>query len=151
MRRLASALAAPGTAVVIDGRPHAAPEWRRLGAGRVAHHGFLSDGHPMGVVRAADVQLALQAQPSRLAPGETWRFATPFGERSYRIEAQRDGSALAIRRDGVFFEHVVAVPHGDRLELQRVRVTDSADDEGGFVLDLPAVQPRWASTRSPGW
>jgi hypothetical protein len=136
MRRLASALAAPGTAVIIDGRRHLAPEWRRIGFERVAHHGFLSDGHPMGVVRAAEVRLVLRAQPSRIAPGESWRFDTPFGERSYCITEQREGGVLAIRREGVFCEHVLAVPRGERLDLHHLRVADSADDEGGFVLDF---------------
>jgi hypothetical protein len=136
MRRLASALAAPGTAVAIDGRRHPAPEWRRLGPERVAHHGFLSDGHPMGVVRAAEVDLVLRAQPGRIAPGESWRFDTPFGERSYRIAEQREGGVLAIRCDGVFCENVLATPRGDRLELHQLRVADSAEDAGGFVLDF---------------
>jgi hypothetical protein len=103
---------------------------------RSAHHGFLSDGHPMGVVRAAEVRLVFRAQPSRFAPGESWRFDTPFGERSYCIAEEREGGVLVIRRDGVLCEHVLATPRGDRLELHHLRVTDSANDEGGFVLDF---------------
>jgi hypothetical protein len=136
MRRLASTLAAPGTAVVIDGHRHAAPEWRRLGPAVVAHHGFLSDGHPMGVVRAADVRWVLRDAPSRFAPGEIWRYDTSFGERCYRIADLRGDGALAIRRDGPMPEHVLATPRGDQLELHRVRVADGADDAGGFAIEL---------------
>lgn len=136
MRRLASTLAAPGTAVVIDGHRHAAPEWRRLGPGVVAHHGFLSDGHPMGVVRAAEVDWELREAPGRWAPGEIWRYDTPFGERCYRIDDVRGDGALAIRRDGLLSEHVLATPRGDELELHRVRVGDGPDDAGGLALEL---------------
>jgi len=90
----------------------------------------------MGVVRAAEVRLVLRAQPGRIAPGESWRFDTPFGERRYRIAEQREGGALAIRCDGVFCENVLATPRGDRLELHQLRVADSAEDAGGFVLDF---------------
>ena len=136
MRRLASALAAPGTAVIIDGRRHPAPEWRRPGSARVAHHGFLTDGHPMGVVRAAVVRWVLRAWPDRMVPEERWRYDTPFGERCYRIEEVREDGVLAIRRDGLLHEHVLATPRGECLELHRVRVAESADDPGGFVLEL---------------
>jgi hypothetical protein len=136
MRRLASTLAAPGTAAVIDGHRHLAPEWRRLGPDRVAHHGFLTDGHPMGIVRAAEVRLVLRAEPSGMAPGESWLFDTPFGERRYRISEVREGGVLEIHRDDVFWERILATPRGDRLELHRVRVADSADDEGGFIIEL---------------
>src|SRR4029450_2468884 len=71
MRRRASTLAGPQSAVFVGGRRFEVPV--KISSGPfVAHEGYFTEGHLFGAIRAGTISYRLKARPAQMAVGEQW-------------------------------------------------------------------------------
>jgi hypothetical protein len=132
MLRRASALAAPQTRVLIDGRRFDVPVKLRIGAS-IAHEGYYTEGHIFGVVRAGVVKWRLRARPDRFAVGAEWVYEEECTVVSYRIQAREgDGRLSIVRGDGA--EVISASVADDGLHIHEI--VKHADGSAGEGLRL---------------
>src|SRR3954469_9263986 len=119
MRRSASALAAPQTAVFVDGRRFEVPV--KISAGPfVAHEGYYTEGHIFGAVRAGTISCRLKTQPARMAVGEEWILDSDGRTIVYRIESRGQDGKLRIAREDAPHEFVEAFAAGEGLRITRI-------------------------------
>ena len=97
MRRHASALAGPGTAVSVGGKRFEVPVKIRSGP-FVAHEGYFTEGHMFGAIRAGTISYRLKTRPARMAVGEQWTLEGDGRVIIYRIENSNSEGKLRIAR-----------------------------------------------------
>jgi hypothetical protein len=133
MWRGASTLAAPPTKVTIDDVEYPVPVRARAGA-FVAHEGYYTERHSMGVIRAGTVTAKLLKKPDRLEAGAEWLVRHDEHETAYRVTALGADGALHIARLDGSGEMITAHAIEDRLALTRVSLPAEAGSTDGFVL-----------------
>jgi hypothetical protein len=148
MWRGASTLAGPRTKVTIDDVEYAVPVKLRAGA-FVAHEGYYTERHSMGVIRAGTVVAKLLKKPHRLEVGAEWLFQLDEFETAYRATALGAGGTLHITRLEGPGEMITAHAIEDRLALTRVTLPAEAGTDGlvlafdrdaGFGLSMEGQQ-----------
>ena len=145
MRRRASALAAPQTAVFVGGKRFEVPV--KISSGPfVAHEGYFTEGHAFGAIRAGTISYRLMTRPARMAVGEEWILESDGRVTIYRIENSNSDGKLHIARKDAPGESMEAFATGDGLRITRIsRLADGRlqgaldlafDDAGHFSLAM---------------
>jgi hypothetical protein len=135
MWRGASTLAGPRTKVTIDDVEYAVPVKVRAGA-FVAHEGYYTECHSMGVIRAGTVSARLLKKPHRLEVGAEWLFQYDEHETAYRLTAHGAGGTLQITGLEGSGETITAHAIEDRLALSRINLPAEAGPTEGLVLEF---------------
>jgi len=126
MRRRASALAGPQTAVFVSGRHFETPV--KISAGPfVAHEGYFAEGHLFGAIRAGTIGYRVKESPARMAVGEQWSLDGDGRTISYRIESSGPDGRLRIAREDAPDETIEAFASRDGLRVTQI-------SHGGFDL-----------------
>jgi hypothetical protein len=133
MWRGASALAGPRTKVVIDDVKYGVPVKVRTGA-FVAHEGYYTERHSMGVIRAGTVSARLLMKPDRLEVGAEWVLQFGEDETVYRVTAFEANGALRIAKLDGSGEIIAAHALADRLAVRRISLPADAGLTDGLVL-----------------
>ena len=133
MWRGASALAGPETKLFIDGVQYDVPVKVRAGP-FVAHEGYYTLRHSMGVFRAGTVASRLLKKPDRLDLGAEWSFESGEQELSYRVMARQTDGRLRIARLDGSGETITARVLNDRLEVTEIRLPAVAGSADGLAL-----------------
>lgn len=133
MWRGATTLAGPRTKVTIDDVEHAVPLKVRAGA-FVAHEGYYTERHSMGVIRSGTVSTRLLKKPHRLEVGAEWLFQHDGYETAYRVTALGAGGTLSIAKLEGSGEMITAHAIEDRLALTRISLSAEAGPTDGLVL-----------------
>ena len=133
MWRGASTLAGPGTKVTIDGVEYAVPVKVRAGA-FVAHEGYYTERHSMGVIRTGTVSARLLKKPHRLEVGAEWLFQHDEYQTAYRLTTLGAGGTLQITRLEGSGEMITAHAIEDRLAVTRISLPAEAGPTDGLVL-----------------
>lgn len=172
MRRRASALAAPQTAVFVGGQRFEVPV--KISAGTfVAHEGYFTEGHLFGAIRAGTVSYRLKTSPAKMAVGEQWIFESDGRTTAYGIASSDADGRLRIAREDAPDETIEAFASGDGLRITRIGhggldlafddaarfslamdgemiVSGSAEvgrRDSAAVITLSPTQPDWAVAR----
>jgi hypothetical protein len=133
MWRGASTLAGPRTKVTIDDVEYPVPVKVRAGA-FVAHEGYYTERHSMGVIRAGTVTAKPLKKPDRLEVGAEWLLQHGEYETAYRVTALgADGTLCIAKLDGSG-EIITAHAIEDRFALTRVSLPAGAGPTDGLVL-----------------
>ena len=133
MWRGASTLAGPQTKVTIDDVEYPVPVKVRAGA-FIAHEGYYTERHSMGVIRAGTVTARLLKKPDRIEAGAEWVLQHDEYETAYRVTALgADGTFCIAKLDGSG-EIITAHAIEDRLALTRVSLPADAGPTDGLVL-----------------
>jgi hypothetical protein len=133
MWRGASTLAGPQTQVSIDGVRYGVPVKVRSGS-FVAHQGYYTEGHTMGVIRAGTVTGRLLRRPDRIDVGAEWIFDIDEHEVAYRVTAREpDGQWRIVKLDGSG-EMIIAHAVDRRLEVTRINLPVDVRSTGGLAL-----------------
>jgi hypothetical protein len=132
MWRGASTLAGPRTKVTIDDVGYPVPVKVRSGA-FVAHEGYYTEGHSMGVIRAGTVAARLLKKPDRLEVGAEWILRHDGYETAYRVTARAADATLHIARQDDL-ESITAHAIEDRLAVARICLSTEAGGTDGLVL-----------------
>jgi hypothetical protein len=133
MWRGASVLAGPLSRVTIDGMSYDVPVKVRSGP-FVAHEGYYTEHHSMGVIRAGAVALTLLRRPDRLDVGAEWVFEGDGQALSYRVTARADDGRLRIEKRDGSGETMTAYALGDRLEVTQIDLPADTDGSEGLTL-----------------
>jgi hypothetical protein len=133
MWRGASTLAGPRTKVTIDDADYPVPVKGRAGA-FIAHEGYFTERHSMGVIRAGTVPARLLKKPDRIEVGAEWLLQYGEYETAYRVTALCAGATLHIARLDGSGEMITAHAIEDRLALTRISLPAEAGATDGFVL-----------------
>ncbi len=137
MRRDASTLAGPQTAVLVGGKRFDVPV--KISAGPfVAHEGYFTEGHTFGAIRAGTIGYRVKERPARMAIGEQWVFETDGRTAIYRIEQRDSEGRLRIARKDTG-EAMDAFATGEGLRA--VRMTKLAGAGPASGLDLTFTAP----------
>ena len=133
MRRRASALAAPQTAVFVGGKRFEVPV--KISSGPfVAHEGYFTEGHIFGAIRAGTISYRLKANPARMAAGEQWTLESDGRVIVYRIENRGPNGKLRIARTDAPGESIEAFATGDGLRVTRIGCPADRRPQGGLNL-----------------
>ena len=119
MRRRASTLAGPQTAVFVGGKRFEVPVKIRSGP-FVAHEGYFTEGHTFGAIRAGTISYRLKTRPARMAVGEQWILEGDGRVIIYRIESSNPDGKLRIARKDASGESIEAFATGDGLRITRI-------------------------------
>jgi hypothetical protein len=133
MRRRASALAAPQTAVFVGGKRFEVPV--KISSGPfVAHEGYFTEGHTFGAIRAGTISYRLKTSPARMAAGEQWTLESDGRVIVYRIENGGPDGKLRIARADAPGESIEAFATGDGLRVTRIGYLADGRPQGGLDL-----------------
>ena len=133
MRRRASTLAGPQTAVFVDGKRFEVPV--KISSGPfVAHEGYLTEGHIFGAIRAGTISYRLKTKPARMAVGEQWILEGDGRVIIYRIENNGPDGKLRIARTDAPGESIEAFATGDGLRITRIGHLADGRPQGGLDL-----------------
>ena len=133
MRRRASTLAAPQTAVFLGGKRFEVPV--KISSGPfVAHEGYFTEGHIFGAIRAGTISYRLKTRPARMTVGGEWIFEGDGRAMIYRIENSSPDGKLRIARNDAPGESIEAFPTGDGLRIIRIGCLADGKPEGGLDL-----------------
>jgi hypothetical protein len=133
MRRRASALAGPQTAVFVGGKRFEVPV--KISSGPfVAHEGYFTEGHTFGAIRAGTISYRLKTKPARMAAGEQWTLESDGGVIVYRIENSGPDGKLSIARTDAPGESIEAFATGDGLRVTRIGCLADGRLQGGLDL-----------------
>ena len=132
MRRRASTLAAPQSAVLVGGERFDVPVKIRSGP-FVAHEGYFTEGHTFGAIRAGTISYRVKARPARLAIGEQWVFESDGQTAIYRIADSDRRGKLRIVREAAG-ETIEACATGEALRAIRIGKAAEAGPEDGLDL-----------------
>jgi hypothetical protein len=136
MRRRASALAAPQTAVFVGSQRFDVPV--KISAGPfVAHEGYYTEGHTFGAIRAGTISYRLTTQPARMAVGEEWILDGDGRTIIYRIESRGPDGKLHIAREDASRESIEAFAAGEGLRITRIGCFADGNTESGLDLAFP--------------
>ena len=150
MRRRASALAGPQTAVFVGGKRFEVPV--KISSGPfVAHEGYFTEGHMFGAIRAGTISYRLKTRPARMAVGEQWILEGDGRVIIYRIENSNPDGKLRIARKDAPGESIEAFATGDGLRI--TRIGSLADGGLGAGSTSHSMKPgtsasRWKARRS---
>ncbi len=133
MRRRASALAAPQTAVFVGGERFEVPVKIRSGP-FAAHEGYFTEGHIFGAIRAGTISYRLKTKPVRMAAGEQWTLESDGRVIIYRIESRSPDGKLRITRTDAPGESIEAFATGDGLRVTRIGCLADGRPQGGLDL-----------------
>jgi len=133
MRRRASTLAGPQTAVFVGGERFEVPVKIKSGP-FVAHEGYFTEGHAFGAIRAGTISYRLNTKPARMAVGEEWIFESDGRAIIYRIENSNSDGRLRIARKDAVAEAIEALATGEGLRI--TRISSLADGRPDAGLDL---------------
>ena len=133
MRRRASALAAPQTAVFVGGKRFEVPV--KISSGPfVAYEGYFTEGHTFGAIRAGTISYRLKTNPARMAAGEQWTMESDGRVIVYRIENGGPDGKLRIARTDAPGESIEAFATGDGLRVTRIGYLADGRPQGGLDL-----------------
>ena len=133
MRRRASTLAGPQTAVFVGGKRFEVLV--KIGSGPfVAHEGYFTEGHTFGAIRAGTISYRLKTRPARMAVGEQWIFERDGRVIVYRIENSGADAKLRIARMDAPGESIEAFATGEGLRITRIGSLPEGKPEGGLDL-----------------
>lgn len=138
MRRRASALAAPQTAVFVGGQRFEVPI--KISSGSfVALEGYFTEGHTFGAIRAGTIDYRLQTSPARMVVGGQWIFESDGRTITYRIESVGADGKLRIKSDDPTDQTIEAFASGDGLLVVRIGHGGLAlafEEPGRFTLAM---------------
>jgi hypothetical protein len=133
MRRRASALAAPQTAVFVGGKRFDVPV--KISSGPfVAHAGYFTEGHTFGAIRAGTFVYRLKTQPAGMIAGEQWTLESDGRTIIYRIERVGSDGKLRITSENTRGEMIEAFAAGDGLGITRIGYLAGGKSQGGLDL-----------------
>ena len=133
MRRRASALAGPQTAVFVGGKRFQVPV--KISSGPfVAHEGYFTEGHMFGAIRAGTISYRLKKKPDRMAVGEQWILEGDGRVIIYRIENSGSDGKLRIARQDASGESIEAFASGEGLRVTRIGSRAEGEPQGGLDL-----------------
>ena len=131
MRRRASALAAPQTAVFVGGKRFEVPV--KISSGPfVAHEGYFTEGHIFGAIRAGTISYRLKTRPARIAVGEQWILESAGRVITYRIESIGPDGKLRIASADAPGESIEAFATVDGWRITRIRCLADGSPQGGL-------------------
>jgi hypothetical protein len=133
MWRGASTLAGARTKVTIDEVEYPVPVKLRAGT-FIAHEGYYTEPHSMGVIRAGTVSTRLLKKPDRLEVGAEWLLQSDDREMAYRVTAVGADGMLRIARLDGSGEIITAHAVEDRLAVTRISLPADAGRVDGLVL-----------------
>ena len=133
MLRRASALAAPQTTVLVDGKRFEVPVKIRSGP-FVAHEGYFTEGHTFGAIRAGTIAYRLKTQPARRTVGEQWIFESDGRTVVYRIENVASDGELRIARKDPHGELIEAFAADDGMRITRIGYLTRGKFQSGLNL-----------------
>ena len=99
MYRGASAMAAPSSAVVIDGKAYAIPELLRAGPHFLALRGYFTQRFHMAAIRSGRRELRIARQPRSFAVGEQWIYEERDEVSVFTIETVEAGTVTVVPGD----------------------------------------------------
>ncbi|MGO9602191.1 MAG: hypothetical protein ACLQAT_02090 [Candidatus Binataceae bacterium] len=133
MWRAACTLAGPETQVIINGVRYGVPVKIRSGP-FIAHEGYFTEGHSMGVFRAGTVTCKLLKKPDRFDLGSEWLFESVGQEVGHRAMARaNDGQLHIVKLDGSG-ETITGRARDDGLEVTEIRLPADPGSPGGLAL-----------------
>jgi hypothetical protein len=133
MRRRASTLAGPQTAVFVGGKRFEVPV--KISSGPfVAHEGYFTEGHIFGAIRAGTISYRLKTRPARMAVGEEWVLEGDARTIIYRIDSDNPDGKLRIARKDTPGESIEAFATGDGLRITRIGSFVDGRPQGGLDL-----------------
>jgi hypothetical protein len=133
MRRRASTLAGPQTAVFVGGKRFEVPV--KISAGPfAAHEGYFTEGHIFGAIRAGTISYRLKTKPARMAVGEQWILERDSRTIVYRIETISPDGKLRIATTDAPGESTEAFATGDGLRVTRIGCLADGKPPGGLEL-----------------
>jgi hypothetical protein len=133
MRRRASTLAGPQTAVFVGGKRFEVPV--KISSGLfVAHEGYFTEGHMFGAIRAGTISYRLKTRPARMAVGEQWILEGDGRVIIYRIENSGSDGKLRIARQDASGESIEGFATGDGLRITRIGSLTDGEPQGGLDL-----------------
>lgn len=133
MRRRASALAGPQTAVFVGGKRFEVPV--KISSGPfVAHEGYFTEGHAFGAIRAGTIGYRLKTRPARMAVGEEWILQGDARVIIYQIENSSPDGKLRIARKDTPGESIEAFAAGDGLRITGIGCLADGRPQGGLDL-----------------
>jgi hypothetical protein len=133
MRRRASTLVGPQTAVFVGGKRFEVPV--KISAGPfVAHEGYFTEGHLFGAIRAGTISYRLKAMPARMAVGEQWSLESDGRVIVYRIENISPDGKLRIARTDAPGDSIEAFATGDGLRVTRIGCLADGGAQRGLDL-----------------
>ncbi|MGY2902092.1 hypothetical protein [Bradyrhizobium sp. URHC0002] len=133
MRRRASTLAGPQTAVFVGDKRFEVPV--KISAGPfVAHEGYFTEGHLFGAIRAGTISYRLKTRPARMSVGEQWILEGDGRVIIYRIESNKPDGRLRIARMDTPAESIEAFAAGDGLRITRIGSLADGKPQGGLDL-----------------
>jgi hypothetical protein len=133
MRRRATTLAGPQTAVFVGGKRFEVPVKIRSGP-FVAHEGYFTEGHTFGAIRAGTISYRLKTSPARMAVGEEWILEGDGRPIIYRIENSNPDGKLRVARKDAIGESIEAFADGDGLRITGISKLPDAGLQGGLDL-----------------
>ncbi len=158
MLRGASTMAGPASRVKINGVEFPIPVKFRAGPQVVAHHGFFTESHRMGLLRAGEVKSDLIALPQGFEIGEI--DVTRLDGATERTRGQREGKRLRLQEvrvgaargpAGKFVLHFgeasdfsIRIDGSQTLVSGRVECRETGDIS---EIHLEPLQPDWAAAR----
>ena len=150
MRRRASTLAGPQTAVFVGGKRFEVPV--KISSGPfVAHEGYFTEGHMFGAIRAGTISYRLKTRPARMAVGEQWILEGDGRVIIYRIESNDPDGKLRIARTDAPGKSIEAFATGDGLRITRIGSLADGRPQGGLDLAFDEAgisASRWKARRS---
>jgi hypothetical protein len=133
MRRRASTLAGPQSAVFVGGRRFEIPV--KISARPfVAHEGYFTEGHIFGAIRAGTISYRLKTTPARMVAGAQWILEGDGRTIIYRIENISSDGKLRIARKDAPGESIEAFATGDGLRVTRIGCLADGSAQGGLEL-----------------
>lgn len=149
MFRGRSAMASEISRVAISGVEYLIPEKLRVGPYFVMHHGYFTLVHHMAIVRTGTRRLEVLGQPISFNVGQTWRYDTPEGLKTYVIGSRSTNNEILVSCNDGNGETIKAIVQGGRLQLQEVSAgtayeshegaTIAITPEGAFSIRIDAV------------
>jgi hypothetical protein len=133
MWRGASTLAGPQTKVTIDEVEYPVPVKLRAGP-FIAHEGYYTEPHSMGVIRAGTVSTRLLKKPDRLEVGAEWLFQLDDRDIAYQVTACGADGMLQIAQLDDSGEIITAHAVEDRLAVAQIHLPADAGPPAGLVL-----------------
>jgi hypothetical protein len=133
MRRRASSLAGPQTAVFVGGKHFQVPV--KISSGPfVAHEGYFTEGHMFGAIRAGTISYRQKTSPAQMAAGEQWILESNGRDIIYRIESRGPDGKLRIARTDAPGESIEAFATSDGLRVTRIGCLADGRPQGGLDL-----------------
>jgi hypothetical protein len=134
MYRGRSALAAPESRVIIDGRSLHIPPRIEAGGRVIALEGFFTEMHFMAAMRSGVAHLELVDMPAAFHEGECWVYRSADELATYRISRLLNAGAIEVVRADAKAERIRGTLVDGKIELSEVRVQDPADEGNCVVL-----------------